>query len=207
MRARSASHRALGVAEEQGRDDPERRGKVLGREHRQLPPNPAAPGRYPGARNGHDARGLPHPVSPAPSASSPQACANALRALLPNELEWWSGNPLWPARSRWRTACEARTFTADPAPTSSKRTTGPASRSGCLPWRSAERARRREPVAARQEGGKKAPGCRGAGGGMRLPPGREERVGSGGRTRTYDPAVNSRLLYRLSYAGTTRRGL
>jgi hypothetical protein len=25
--------------------------------------------------------------------------------------------------------------------------------------------------------------------------------GSGGRTRTYDPAVNSRLLYQLSYAG------
>jgi hypothetical protein len=32
-------------------------------------------------------------------------------------------------------------------------------------------------------------------------------VGSGGRTRTYDPTVNSRLLYRLSYAGTERAAL
>ena len=32
-------------------------------------------------------------------------------------------------------------------------------------------------------------------------------IGSGGRTRTCDPAVNSRLLYQLSYAGITwRRG-
>jgi hypothetical protein len=29
--------------------------------------------------------------------------------------------------------------------------------------------------------------------------------GSPGRTRTSDPAVNSRLLYRLSYRGTTGR--
>ena len=28
------------------------------------------------------------------------------------------------------------------------------------------------------------------------------RTGSAGRTRTYDPAVNSRLLYRLSYRGS-----
>jgi hypothetical protein len=28
-----------------------------------------------------------------------------------------------------------------------------------------------------------------------------ERLGSRSRTRTYDPAVNSRLLYRLSYPG------
>jgi len=33
----------------------------------------------------------------------------------------------------------------------------------------------------------------------------EERPnGSGGRTRTADPVVNSHLLYRLSYAGTKR---
>src|ERR1051326_8863622 len=30
--------------------------------------------------------------------------------------------------------------------------------------------------------------------------------GSGSRTRTYDPRINSPLLYRLSYAGVLRRG-
>ena len=30
--------------------------------------------------------------------------------------------------------------------------------------------------------------------------------GSGSRTRTYDPAVNSRLLYQLSYTGINGRG-
>jgi hypothetical protein len=32
-----------------------------------------------------------------------------------------------------------------------------------------------------------------------------ERVGSPGRTRTSDPAVNSRLLYQLSYRGSLHR--
>src|SRR5690606_12512453 len=31
------------------------------------------------------------------------------------------------------------------------------------------------------------------------------KFGSASRTRTYDPAVNSRLLYQLSYRGTRRR--
>jgi hypothetical protein len=30
-------------------------------------------------------------------------------------------------------------------------------------------------------------------------------IGSPGRTRTSDPAVNSRLLYQLSYRGAVRR--
>ena len=30
-------------------------------------------------------------------------------------------------------------------------------------------------------------------------------IGSPGRTRTYDPAINSRLLYRLSYRGTVEK--
>lgn len=43
--------------------------------------------------------------------------------------------------------------------------------------------------------------------GLRVMQPRETAVqesGSGGRARTYDPAVNSRLLCQLSYAGTTR---
>jgi hypothetical protein len=31
-----------------------------------------------------------------------------------------------------------------------------------------------------------------------------EKIGSPGRTRTSDPAVNSRLLYQLSYRGAER---
>ena len=31
-------------------------------------------------------------------------------------------------------------------------------------------------------------------------------IGSGGRTRTCDKAINSRLLYQLSYAGSGYRG-
>jgi hypothetical protein len=34
---------------------------------------------------------------------------------------------------------------------------------------------------------------------------RREKESSPGRTRTYDPAVNSRLLYQLSYRGMRRR--
>ena len=30
----------------------------------------------------------------------------------------------------------------------------------------------------------------------------EKKIGSGSRTRTYDPRINSPLLYQLSYAGT-----
>ena len=33
----------------------------------------------------------------------------------------------------------------------------------------------------------------------------ERRYGSGGRTRTADPVVNSHLLYRLSYSGIATR--
>ena len=32
----------------------------------------------------------------------------------------------------------------------------------------------------------------------------KRKLGSPGRTRTYDPAVNSRLLYQLSYRGSTK---
>ena len=32
-----------------------------------------------------------------------------------------------------------------------------------------------------------------------------ELIGSGSRTRTYDPRINSPLLYQLSYAGVRRR--
>ena len=35
----------------------------------------------------------------------------------------------------------------------------------------------------------------------------ERESGSGGRTRTYDQAVNSRPLYQLSYAGTHARSI
>ena len=31
-----------------------------------------------------------------------------------------------------------------------------------------------------------------------------EKAGSRSRTRTYDPAINSRLLYQLSYSGPAR---
>ncbi|CAN0579464.1 unnamed protein product, partial [Ectocarpus sp. 12 AP-2014] len=31
------------------------------------------------------------------------------------------------------------------------------------------------------------------------------KIGSPSRTRTYDPAINSRLLYQLSYRGSPKR--
>ena len=39
--------------------------------------------------------------------------------------------------------------------------------------------------------------------GVESGPGQPSRTSSGGRTRTCDPTVNSRLLYQLSYAGKT----
>jgi hypothetical protein len=81
------------------------------------------------------------------------------------------------------------------------------------PWRRSLETESAGPLAgssqtvARKGGKRETPGGRSLGPGVNWCAGgtRRKSKSSPGRTRTYDPAVNSRLLYQLSYRGLRKK--